>query len=121
MWYSYKSETSVLIDYSYLDLLFENQEETNEFLKIFIKELELAKANFQLALIRRNTQLFRQTYHNVSPHLQILKITNLSTLLEETKIKILNTRQPFEDKELCINAIADTFDMVIKELNNKIV
>lgn len=120
MWYSYKNENSSLIDYSYLDLLFDSQEETNEFLEIFIKELELAKANFRLALIRRNTQLFRQTHHNVSPHLEVLKITNLSTLLEQAKTKILNTREPFEDKEVFLNAILEAFDIVIKELNHKI-
>lgn len=120
MWYSYKSEASVPIDYSYLDLLFDNQEEANEFLKIFIKELELAKTNFCLAITRRNTQLFRQTYHNVRPHLEILKINNLSTLLQEVKVKMIDTRQLYDDKELFQCAIANTFDMVIKQINEKL-
>lgn len=118
MWY--KSEVLASIDYSYLDLLFDDQQEAVDFLKVFLKELERAKLNFQRALVRRNIQLYRQTLHNVSPHLEMLKITDLSSLLQQAKEKIMNTKQPFEDKQVFICAINDSFDKVIGEINRKL-
>lgn len=121
MWYSQKKETSEIIDYSYLDYLFDDHVEANEFLRIFIKELETAKANFQRAIIRKNIKTFRQTYHNVSPHLEILKINHLNLLLQQVKEKLLAKDQPFDDKELFLSTIENAFDAIIKDIHNKLI
>ncbi len=118
MWY--KEEVLAPIDYSYLDLLFDNQQEADDFLRIFIRELEVAKPNIQKALTRRNTQLYRQTLHNVSPHLEMLKVQDLGLLLQQAREKIMNTKQPFEDKQVFICAINTSFDKVISEISRKL-
>lgn len=108
------------MDYSYLDLLFDNQQEADNFLRIFVKELEQAKLNVQQAITRRNVHLYRQTLHNVSPHLEMLKIAELSALLLQTKEKMIDTRQVFEDKQVFISAINKAFEKVINDIHSRL-
>lgn len=120
MWQNQKNEAPIQIDYSYLSFLFDKQEEVDDFLKIFLKELQAAKENFLSAIARLDTETFRKTFHNVSPHLELFKITPLTLLLQQARAKMLATDQTFEDKELFISTIGSTFDAIIQEIQGKL-
>ncbi len=120
MWYSHNNIIDT-IDYSYLHCLFESQEETDNFLRIFIEELKIAKVNFLSAIANQKLEIFRQTHHNVKPHLEILKINNLNATLEQAKAKLMAPDQPFEDRDVYIYTIGNAFDAIIRDINKKLI
>ncbi len=122
MWYKQarkNTEVTESIDYTYLNMLFDNPQEAIEFLEVFIQEFTSAKVALHTAIVAQDVEAFRKKHHNIRPHLEMLKITRLGDLLSQAKDKLDNP-EPFDDRVLFAATISQSFDQLIQQIQEKL-
>lgn len=114
-----QNKLDIKVDYTYVEEVFESQDEYKHFLQIMCFEFEEAIDKLVLSIEKQDVHSFRKTLHNVIPHLDMLRAYELSQFLEQLKSSVGNPAITQIEKGEMAKNLRLNFEKVIQQVKNK--